>query len=615
MTEAPQPAYRVLARKYRPASLGELIGQEAMVRTLKNAIAGGRLAHAFMLTGVRGVGKTTTARIIARSLNCIGADGAGGPTATPCGVCEHCRAIAEDRHVDVLEMDAASHTGVADIREIVDGVRYLPASARFKVYIIDEVHMLSTQAFNALLKTLEEPPPRVKFVFATTEIRKIPLTVLSRCQRFDLRRVELDVLADYLGEIADREGAVVEPAALTLIARAAEGSVRDGLSLLDQAIAHGEGTVGEAALRDILGLADRARLFDLFDLVMKGEVGDALAVLRDMYDAGADPLVVVQDLLDLTHWLTRLKIVAGAGEDVAIAAAERRRGAEMAGRLSMAMLARTWQMLLKGLGEARLAPAPLAAAEMLLVRLAYVADLLTPAELIQAGGGADAAGADAPAPAPPAQPVPSFPSGAQAGPQAALAEVPEPVPEDAAAPDKPAERAAPRASEPAPSARSEVADFAAVAKLASVRREVRLYAHLVNDVHLVGFEPGRIEFRPSAHAPADLAARLTAFLSECTGARWVVTLSNEAGAPTLTEQNVRRVASEREAAAEHPLVKAALAAFPGAEIAEVRKRPGIAAGIAALAAEGEPMDADLDGDAEAAADAGPRAGGAGDQEG
>ena len=374
--------YRVLARKYRPADFSTLIGQQALVRTLSNAIASGRLAQAYVLTGVRGVGKTTTARIIARALNCIGPDGTGGPTVDPCGVCEHCRAIAEDRHVDVMEMDAASRTGVGDIRELLESVRYRPTSARYKIYIVDEVHMLSTAAFNALLKTLEEPPEHVKFIFATTEIRKVPVTVLSRCQRFDLRRVDAETLSDHFRRIAETERVVVEDGALTLLARAADGSVRDGLSLLDQAIAHSGGpggsTVTEIQVRDMLGLADRALVFDLFDAVMKGDVATALTILGEQYTAGADPVVVLNDMLELTHWLTRLKVTPESVTDPMAAETERVRGRDMANRLSVAVLTRTWQMLLKAVGEARAATSPLQAVEMALIRLTYAADLPSP---------------------------------------------------------------------------------------------------------------------------------------------------------------------------------------------------------------------------------------------
>src|SRR5208282_4261379 len=377
--------YRVLARKYRPGRFADLIGQEAMVRTLTNAFKGGRLAHAFILTGVRGVGKTTTARIIAKALDCVGPDGQGGPAIEPCGACEHCLAIAADRDVDVQEMDAASNNGIDDIRELIDGVRYRPISARYKVYIIDEVHMLSKNAFNALLKTLEEPPEHVKFIFATTEIRKVPITVLSRCQRFDLRRVDLAVLAGHLAKVAGAEGAEVPPEAIELIARAADGSVRDGLSLLDQAIAHGAGAPTAEQVRDRLGLADRVQILDLFDHVMKGEIKAALALMDDLYKAGADPVVVLQDLLEICHWLTRAKIDPDADGPVSSDGAKAR-GLAMAAGLPMASLSRAWQMLLKGLSETQHSTAPLTAAEMTLIRLAYAAELPSPAELVRSLG-------------------------------------------------------------------------------------------------------------------------------------------------------------------------------------------------------------------------------------
>jgi len=601
---APARAYRVLARKYRPVTFAELIGQEAMVRTLTNAMASGRLAHAFILTGVRGVGKTSTARIIARALNCIGPDGTGGPTIEPCGVCEHCRAIIEDRHIDVIELDAASRTRVDEMREVIDGVHYKPVSARFKVYIIDEVHMLSRHAFNALLKTLEEPPEHVTFIFATTEIRKVPVTVLSRCQRFDLRRLHQEELAAYFAEIAGKEGVRIEERALAMIARAADGSVRDGLSLLDQAIAHA-GTPGDEgpqvtaeAVRDMLGLADRAQTLDLFDQVMAGRIDEALALLAEMYRAGADPLVVLQDLLELTHWLTRLKIVKEAAESAAVSETERRRGREMAEKLAMADLARTWQMLLKGLGEVQQAPQPLVAVEMLLVRLAYAAELPSPAELVKeivaaeggaapaptstADGGAQASAPAAPAAAerPPAaapRPSPAAPqNGPMGAPRAALApepQEPEPEPEPAPQPDTAPQAQAEPEAEPAAQAPAPES-FPDVVALFDERREPIIATHLRSDVHLVRFEPGRIEFRPGASAPADLASRLGARLSEWTGRRWVVSVSGEPGAPTLAEAAAAdRVARHQEAAL-HPLVKRALELFPGAEITDVRRRPG-----------------------------------------
>src|SRR5712691_6024620 len=376
-------SYRVLARKYRPQTFAEVIGQEALVRTLSNAIATGRIAHSFILTGVRGTGKTTTARIIARALNCIGPDGAGGPTIAPCGVCDHCRSIAEDRHVDVIEMDAASRTGVDDIRDLTEGVRYRPVSARYKIYIIDEVHMLSKNAFDALLKTLEEPPPDVKFIFATTDVQRVPVTVLSRCQRFSLRRVPIEQLVEHYRQIAAAEGITVAPAALGLIARAADGSVRDGLSLLDQAIALSGGSIEEAAVRDMLGIADRGLVFDLFESVLRGDAPAALAQTDSLYQGGADPLMVLQDLLDLSHFLTRLKLAPEAGAGDPLEAGERERARPLAAALALPVLARAWQMLLKGLEEVQAAPAPAQAAAMVLVRLAYVADLPVPADLVR----------------------------------------------------------------------------------------------------------------------------------------------------------------------------------------------------------------------------------------
>jgi DNA polymerase-3 subunit gamma/tau len=550
--------YRVLARKYRPSDFSGLIGQEALVRTLTNAIAQGRLAHAFMLTGVRGVGKTTTARILARAFNCIGPDGKGGPTASPCGQCEHCTAIAEDRHVDVIEMDAASRTGVNDIRELIEGVRYRPVSARFKIYIIDEVHMLSSNAFNALLKTLEEPPEHVKFIFATTEIRKVPVTVLSRCQRFDLRRIEADKLAAHLGSIVAAEGAKLAPTALALIARAADGSARDGLSLLDQAITLAEPgqEVSEEQVRAMLGIADRTQLFDLYEAIMAGRAAEALDQLRRMYEAGADPIVVLQDLLDLTHWLTRSKLTPDVLHQPAVPEAERKRGGALAKDLSLPVLARAWQMLLKGLGEAQYAPQPLAAAEMALIRLMHVADLPTPGDLVRqlSGGGASATQGGAPA-AGPRAPAPSgggFSNGGNAVANRAVAREPAPQPATTAA------------LAPMPTT------FAAVVALFAARREGILHTHLQNDVHLVHFEVGRIELRPTPRAPANLPNRIAACLNEWTGSRWLVSVSGDLGAPTLKEQAQAIDSEMRRRASEHPLVKAVLEAFPGATIDVVR---------------------------------------------
>jgi DNA polymerase-3 subunit gamma/tau len=594
MADAAQP-YRVLARKYRPTSFTGLVGQDVLVRTLTNAIQSGRLAHAFVLTGVRGVGKTTTARIIARALNCIGPDGKGGLTADPCGVCEHCVAIAEDRHIDVLEMDAASRTGVADIRELIDGVRYAPVSARNKVYIIDEVHMLSTQAFNALLKTLEEPPPHVVFVFATTEVRKIPITVLSRCQRFDLRRLDTETMLAHLGRIAEQEGVAVAPAALSLIARAAEGSVRDGLSLLDQAIAQSGANVTDAAVGEMLGLADRGKVLDLLDVVMAGDAKAALAKFRDLAAVGADPLVVVQDLLELVHWLTRLKIVGAAADELAVAEAMRTQGAGMARGLAMAVLARAWQMLLKGLNEVRQAPAPATAVEMLLVRLAFVADLPSPADLVRQWGESGAGASAAPSRQAPERAAPA-PSGASApAPSGASA----PAPSGASAPvprfagDAAIDQRAQRDPAPPPPTLA-LKSFEDLVALVETKREVRLAAVLFDKVHLVRFEGGYLELALEAGVPPDFPGTLKGRLEAWTGRRWGVTVSSAEGAPTLRDQRARKSKALKDAVMDHPLVAAALAAFPGAEVRavrEVRPEPALAEAPdddASPADEGEP---------------------------
>jgi DNA polymerase-3 subunit gamma/tau len=565
-------AYRVLARKYRPTTFAELVGQDALVRTLTNAITSGRIAQAFMLTGVRGVGKTTTARIIARALNCIGPDGRGGATVAPCGVCEPCQAIIQDRHVDVLEMDAASHTGVDDIRDIISGVRYSPVSARYKLYIIDEVHMLTKNAFNALLKTLEEPPSHVKFVFATTEIRKVPVTVLSRCQRFDLRRVDSSLLIGHFNRVAGLEGVALEPDAVTMIARAADGSVRDGLSLLDQAIALGGNTVTAAQVRDMLGLADRAVIIDLFEATLNGRPAQALDLLADLHRSGADPLVVLRDLLDLTHFLTRAKVVPEVLGDATTPEAERARGGALAGRLSVPLLTRAWQLLLKGLNEVMAAPVPHQAAEMVIIRLAYAADLPTPADLVRQFQTQPAA---APGSAPLAGPGGSGPGGGGRGALAAApmtaAQAAHPAPRAAlSAPVAQAVASAPT-SAPAPAVAASPRDFRALVKLFADNREGSLYAHLTRSVHLVRLEPGVLELRPEPAAPKDLVNRLGPLLSEWTGRRWTVAANFEApGQPTLAEQDAASEAQSRHDAGAHPLVRAVLEAFPGARITEIR---------------------------------------------
>jgi DNA polymerase-3 subunit gamma/tau len=546
-TDPAQP-YRVLARKYRPTDFTGLIGQEALVRTLSNAFATGRIAHAFMLTGVRGVGKTTTARIIARALNCIGPDGKRKePTIQPCGVCEPCVSISESRNVDVQEMDAASRTGIDDIREIIEGVRYAPVAARYKVYIIDEVHMLSKQAFNGLLKTLEEPPPHVKFVFATTEIRKVPVTVLSRCQRFDLRRIDSAELAAYLATLAAKEKVKIEDGALALIARAAEGSARDSLSLLDQAIAHGEGDMITAGtVRQMLGLADRGRVLDIFEKLMGGNIAEALTDLQGLYDAGADPLAVMQDLLETVHFLTRVKVAPAAQGFFDGGSGEAKRAGDLAAKLSVASLTRAWQILLKGLFEVRDATRPISACEMALIRLSYAADLPPTDKLVKdlLDGGA--------VPAPRSGSAPASPSRGSVASGSAM-------PARAAMP-------APQTNESAPTA--SVRTLEDVVALCEPRSELRV--NLEHNVHLVRLEPGLIEIRPTPRAQRTMANDLQTKLRAATGERWTVSIASQGGAPTLAEQKLAAKSARFEAAAQEPMVRAVLDRFPDAEIVAVR---------------------------------------------
>jgi DNA polymerase III subunit gamma/tau len=561
-------SYRVLARKYRPSTFADLIGQDAMVRTISNAFESGRIPQAWVLTGVRGVGKTTTARILARALNYELPDGSvTGPTISMPVLGVHCQAIMESRHLDVIEMDAASHNGVEDVRAINEAIRYAPVSARYKVYILDEVHMLSAAAFNALLKTLEEPPAHAKFVFATTEIRKVPITVLSRCQRFDLRRVDAALLVKHLQGIAEKEAIIAEPEALGLIARAAEGSVRDALSLLDQAIAHAAGPVRAEDVRQMLGLADRTKIIDLFEALMRADLPRALAEVREQYDAGADPAMVLGDLAEFTHFVTRVKIVPALADDVSLTEAERTRGRAFAAKLSMRVLARTWQMLLKGVEEVAAAGRPLAAAEMVLVRIAYAADLPTPDEVIRSlgesarGNGAGASsGGQASARADITARTEARSEMPRGGPRAALAA----APVEMTAPEPLA-----RGEETAPPVRA-LASFEELVALAAEKRDIGIKSALERDVRLVRFEDGRLEFSLEPSAQKSLTGELSKKLADWTGRRWMVIVSAEQGQPSLYAQAQMRKAELKDGVRADPLVQAVLSRFPGAEIVDVR---------------------------------------------
>ena len=581
-------AYRVLARKYRPTKFSQLIGQDALVRTLTNAFTTGRLAHAWMMTGVRGVGKTTTARIIARALNCTGVDGNSGPTVEPCGICPTCVAIAEDRCVDVIEMDAATHTGIDNMRELMDGMRYAPTMARYKVYIIDEVHQLSKNTFNALLKTLEEPPPHVKFIFATTEIRKVPVTVLSRCQRFDLRRVPSDILFQHFVEVSAKESIAADEAALRLIARAADGSVRDGLSLLDQAMsrvggADGEERISIASVQDMLGLADRTHIVELLDDISKGEAAKALEKFQDMVAGGADALTMLQDLAELIHLLTRGKLVDTLATDPSLSEIDRGALARLLPQHTLQGLARLWQIILKTIGEVQAAPRPLLAAEMALVRLCYAATLPTPGELLEkfpnaASGGGTANFSDA---------TPERGRGNTLN-SASVAETdanqtpPRTLkvvggsPQPKAKPQANTMAVAATKAEPTVSALTlELAsDYKKLVHHFLTQKEIGLHAELFGNVRLVSLAPGRLEIQPLPGSPRDLAARLTKSLTEWTGDRWIVALTHDAphAQPTLAEADRAAADTLRQEALADPVVMAALAAFPGAELKAIKPR-------------------------------------------
>jgi DNA polymerase-3 subunit gamma/tau len=523
LPEQPQPAgspYRVLARKYRPQTFGELIGQDAMVKTLANAIERGRIAHAFLLTGVRGVGKTSTARLIAKALNCIGPDGQGQPTITPCGVCEHCVAIAEGRHIDVIEMDAASHTGVDDVREIIDAVRYASVSARYKIYIIDEVHMLSKNAFNALLKTLEEPPEHVKFLFATTEVGKVPVTVLSRTQRFDLRRIDPEKLVQHFADVGRAEGVEVEPDALAMIARAAEGSARDGLSILDQAIAHGAGRVTAEQVRDMLGLADRGRIRDLLELILEGHSAKTLQAMDEAHDLGIDPASLLRGLMEALHSATRAK--AGAQTEALLSSEQREFADRLAERLSWAHIHRLWQMLLKGVADVTIAPDPQEAATMAVLRLIHAADLPDPATLV---GRISASGESQDRPA-------------------------------GATPPRPAASPAARLPE----------DFLALVSSLESGGRHQLAVQLHDQVGLVRYAPPELTVKPLRPLGSDWPREVAAALKGITGTRWTVTIADDGAEPSLLEQEKMAEERVRTEVLQDDAVKAAFQAFPDAEL-------------------------------------------------
>lgn len=583
-------SYRVLARKYRPQDFNDLIGQETMVRTLRNAFVMNRVAHAFMLTGVRGVGKTTTARIMARALNCVGVDGKGGPTADPCGVCVNCKAILADRHPDVLEIDAASHTGVDDVREIIEGSRFRPIQARMKVYIIDEVHMLSRNAFNALLKTLEEPPDQVTFIFATTEIRKVPVTVLSRCQRFDLRRVPQEQLSQFFLNIASQESIKISAEAVHLIARAADGSVRDGLSLLDQAIAQGNVLNGEETgnhdsdheitvdlVSNMLGFADRALVFDLFEAAMKGKTDQVLHLTEQAYAGGVDLGVLLSDLLEVIHLVSRIKALPNLQTSSELSELERNRGGQMASQLSVPVLGRTWQMVLKGIMEVDMAPNRKAAAEMILIRLCFVADLPTPGEIIKhlsdsSNQPIHASGQNRALPSSGVTQSRSFlPVGPvnKTNPTTSFQEHNTVHLSNAVIQSKSEILPVPEASAEAEFLPVLWHSWREIVVFVREQQAAILHAHLRNAVHLVKFTPPIIEIRIEDKVPANLAQQLTKLLNDHSALRWTIVLSQQAGEPTLMEQESLQIQADFDKVASEPLVKEIMRIFPGAVVGKV----------------------------------------------
>ena len=561
MTAEEKTSYQVLARKYRPETFSDLIGQEAMVRTLKNAFDADRIAQAFMMTGIRGVGKTTTARIIAKGMNCVGLEGKTGPTTSPCGQCEHCVAISEGRHVDVLEMDAASRTGVDDIREIIDSVHYRAASARFKIYIIDEVHMLSNNAFNALLKTLEEPPAHVKFIFATTEIRKVPVTVLSRCQRFDLRRIEPEEMIKMLQNLAKLENANISNEALALITRASEGSARDAQSLLDQAISHGAGETNVDQVRSMLGLADRGRVMDLFEFIMRGQAEEALNELGSQYSDGADPIGIIRDLAEITHWVSVIKITPDAADDPTVSPDEKARGRSFSQSLSMRVLTRTWQLLLKALDEISSAPNSMMAAEMAIIRITHVSDLPSPGELVKKLTNSQ-----------PDNTVVKKESSEGATTNTTSSNYIQSHSKETNSTSTGGNTALALDAE---TLALQYPTFESVLEIIRKFRDMKLLIDVENSIRLSSYMPGRIEFTPTKDAPKDLAQRLGQLLQSWTGFRWAVTVVSHCSAKTIQEHRNAEEAQLELDAKLHPFVKTVFEKFPKASITEIKSQTQI----------------------------------------
>ncbi|MBR72552.1 MAG: DNA polymerase III subunit gamma/tau [Rhodospirillaceae bacterium] len=564
VSETSTKPYRILAQKYRPTSFNEVIGQEILVKTVCNAIESNRLPNAWILTGIRGIGKTSIARIIARSLNCIGLDGKGTATPTPCRSCDNCIAISEDRHVDVIEMDAASRTGVADIREIIESVKYLPTSARYKVYIIDEVHMLSTAAFNALLKTLEEPPSHVKFVFATTEIRKLPVTVLSRCQRFDLRRVSIQTLMDHLSEIAAKETFNISPEALQIIATSADGSIRDGLSLLDQAMSNDSEEVTDKKIKNMLGLADKNENLTLFKSLMEGKTPAALEKIKNQYELGLEPSVIVQELLEITHWVTRLKITPEIVEDLNISEQDKQLGEILSKKLSIPILTRVWQILLKGLNDIRISNNSLHATEMLIIRLSYASDLPPPSDLIKKLRKEEDS---------------NF---SQSSNIDNSKKIDDTIVKDIENSEISNLNKIEKNKFISPSSKAfdlnEKADnsipktFLELIDLSRKKKEPRLNHWLIHDVHLVHFEIGHLEIRLRKNSNENFVGVLNKLLNEWTKIRWMITISNEDGSPTLAQQNDAKNETIYASASQEPLVKTILDTFPNSKISNIENK-------------------------------------------